>query len=94
MADPLAWLKDRDYGESCFYLRLSLSGETDPVREGSYRIAQHRHSQVCRTLPEKALVALELERDLLEVGDTSLAEATAFHLASICTSIPLICSFL
>ena len=82
--------KEGDYGEPRFYSGLSLSVETDPMREESYRIARSLGAALEANLAcnfnfhqigilpgkdndatkfakqcAKALVALEMERDLL-----------------------------
>lgn len=105
--------KEGDYGEPRFYSRLSSSGETNPVREESYRIARSlgatsevnlacgfnfrkigilpgENSNAAKLAEQchKALVTPKMERDLLEVRDSMLAEAASFHLASVSASCP------
>ena len=107
-------VKEGDYGEPCFYSGLSLSGETDCMREESYRIAcslgatsemnlaYNFNFHQIGILPskdfnaanfaeqcQKALVAPKMERDLLYVEESMLAEATSFHLASVSGFCPL-----
>ena len=105
--------KEEDYGEPHFYSGLSSLGETDPMREESYRIARSlgaaseanlacgfnfrqigilsgENSDTVELAEQchKALITPEMERNHLEVRDSTLKEAASFHLASM-SAFPL-----
>lgn len=99
-----------DYGQPRFYSGSSSSGDTDPWKERSYKIARalsdtklacgfnYRDVGILPDIDQATAKFVdfcaqshalpEMERDLLTVDSTNLAEASAYHQISVSFRIP------